>query len=225
MDLSKQQQYIIRNAGESEPKNKAFATKQEVIAEQYHIVRNWKPKSDVWPLTAGRSILISAAVVSSLYINQRFRARLKIRSYGSIPTMIGLTISPAAVTAILHTEFVMNRLLVLDIPCSLCMESESALAQVCGGVFLPLILAPIANFSITAGSGVYNVPHVSDPRGMFRTIMSAYQPLIPKIAMIFTFHALLAGFITYLEIKSFLRMLDLQYLMKEEKMQNKNNIE
>jgi len=43
--------------------------------------------------------------------------------------------------------------------------------------------------------------------------------MIPKIAIIFTFHALLAGFITYLEIKSFLRLLDMQYLIKEGKKQ------
>lgn len=63
------------------------------------------------------------------------------------------------------------------------------------------------------------MPYVTDVRAIFRTILSAYQPMIPKIAMLFVFHALLAGFITYLEIKSFLRMLDLQYLKeaKEER--------
>lgn len=60
------------------------------------------------------------------------------------------------------------------------------------------------------------MPHITDVRGIFRTVMSVYQPLIPKIALIFTSHALLAGFITYLEIKSFLRVLDMQYLIKEE---------
>jgi len=63
------------------------------------------------------------------------------------------------------------------------------------------------------------VPHITDIRGICRTVLSIYQPMIPKIAIIFTFHALLAGFITYLEIKSFLRLLDVQYLIKEEKKQ------
>lgn len=61
------------------------------------------------------------------------------------------------------------------------------------------------------------MPYVTDIRRIFKIVLSAYQPLIPKIAMIFTCHALLAGFITYLEIKSFLRLLDMQYLIKEEK--------
>lgn len=109
---------------------------------------------------------------------------------------------------------------------------------------MPLVLTPFANFSVSnsllffdtrilsicllchllllnlqiaAGSGVYNVPYVTDVRKIFSTILSVYRPLFPKIVMIFTFHALLAGFITHLEIKSFLRVLDLQYLMKEEK--------
>jgi len=92
----------------------------------------------------------------------------------------------------------------------------SALVQTCSGLLLPLVLAPLANFSVASGSGVYNVPFVTLIRKIFKTVLSVYQLLFPKIAMFFTFHALLAGF-TYLEIKSFLRLLDLQYLMKEEK--------
>lgn len=79
---------------------------------------------------------------------------------------------------------------------------------------MPLI---ILNSQVVAGSGAYNVPYITDVRKIFSTVLSVYQPLFPKIAMIFTFHALLAGFITYLEIRSFLRILDHQYLMKEEK--------
>jgi len=46
-------------------------------------------------------------------------------------------------------QFSVNKLLLLEIPCPLCVESRSALAQTCSGVFLPLILAPIANFSVS----------------------------------------------------------------------------
>lgn len=80
---------------------------------------------------------------------------------------------------------------------------------------MPLI---IWNSQVAAGSGAYNVPHITDVRKIFSTVLSVYRPLFPKITMIFTFHALLAGFITYLEIKSYLRVLDHQYLMEEEKM-------
>ncbi|XP_012064426.1 PREDICTED: uncharacterized protein LOC105627756 [Atta cephalotes] len=224
-DISQTQQIIIRNAHQDESKSPSFVTKRDRIAKQYYIIRSWRPRNDVWPLIVGRGILISTTVITSLYLNYRFRARMKIRNYGILPTVLGLAVSPAAVTAIVHTELIMNKLLLLEIPCPLCMESKSALMQTCSGVFLPLILIPFANFSIAAGSGVYNVPHITDIRGIYRRILSIYQPMFPKIAMIFTFHALLAGFITYSEIKSYLRMLDMQYLIKEEKEQEfKNNI-
>jgi len=45
-------------------------------------------------------------------------------------------------------QLIMNKLLLLEIPCPLCMESKSALMQTCSGVFLPLILIPFANFSV-----------------------------------------------------------------------------
>ncbi|KYN03851.1 hypothetical protein ALC62_05365 [Cyphomyrmex costatus] len=149
---------------------------------------------------------------------------MKLRNYGTVPTMLGLTITPAAVTALLHSQLIINKLLLLEIPCSLCMESKSALSQTCSGVFLPLILAPIANFSIAAGSGIYNVPYITNVREIFRQVLTIYQPMFPKIAMIFTFHALLAGFITYSEIKSYLRMLDTQYLIEEEKKEKFENV-
>ncbi|XP_018316176.1 uncharacterized protein, partial [Mycetomoellerius zeteki] len=218
-DVSQQQRIIIRNAQQAEPKNPSFVSKRDRIAQQYYIVRNWKPWSDVWPLMIGRGILISTTVITSLYLNHRFRARMKLRNYGTLPTMLGLSISPAAVTAIAHTEFIVNKLLLLEIPCPLCMEFKSALMQTCSGVFLPLMLVPLANFSVAAGSGVYSTPHITDIRGIFRSVFTLYQPMFPKIAMIFTFHMLLAGFITYSEIKSYLRMLDIQYLIIEEKEQ------
>lgn len=53
---------------------------------------------------------------------------------------------------------------------------------------------------------------------MLRIISSAYQPMIPILATIFTLHALLAGFITHSQIKSFLYILDVQnFIEKEER--------
>ncbi|XP_012543603.1 uncharacterized protein LOC105841038 [Monomorium pharaonis] len=223
MEFSRQPRYVIRKDENSKPKE--LMSRREAMAEQYRIIKNWKPLSDVWPLRLGRSILVAAATATGMYINHRFRVRMKLRSYGVFPTMIGLSVAPAAFTAISHTEFILNKLVLLEISCPLCLESRSALAQTCSGLFAPLILAPLANFSVSAGSGMYNVPYVKDIRAIFRTILSIYHPMIPKIAMLFTFHALLASFITYSEIKSFLRMSDLQYLKEEEKKERfKNDI-
>ncbi|XP_077267582.1 transmembrane protein 126 [Temnothorax americanus] len=218
MDISRSSQYIIRDAQQQDTL-KNTVPRYETIAEQYRIIRSWRPRSDVWPLTTGRAILVSVASLTGVYINYRFRAKLKLRDYGALPTMLGLAITPAIATGLSHTEFILNKLLSLEISCPLCLETRSALAQTCTGLFLPLIMAPVANFQIAAGSGVYNVPHITDVRKTFGTILSAYQPLFPKIAMIFVFQALLAGFITYLEIRSFLRIIDIQYLMQEEKKQ------
>ncbi|XP_018341110.1 PREDICTED: uncharacterized protein LOC108747804 isoform X2 [Trachymyrmex septentrionalis] len=98
-----QRPIIIRDAQQDESKNPAFVTKRDRIARQYHTIRSWKPQSDVWPLIVGRGILIGTTVITSLYLNHRFRARMKLRD-GVFPTMIGLAVSPAAVTAIVHTE-------------------------------------------------------------------------------------------------------------------------
>ncbi|XP_011634571.1 uncharacterized protein LOC105425474 [Pogonomyrmex barbatus] len=212
MDISRER-YIFRTKEQIEKSKNKLTPKYEELADRYSFIWNWKPQTDIWPLSYSRSILVSMATLTGIYLNHRFRARLKMRNYGAIPTFIGVTTTSAATTAYIHTEFVLNKLLLLEIPCALCLESQSALLQSCTGVFLPLILIPFGNFSIAAGSGVYNVPHISDIKGIFRTIFSTYQPLIPKIVTIFTFQTLIAGFLTYSEIKSYLRVLDLQYLL------------
>jgi len=216
MDIARARQHIIRNTENDAPKTAAILSRHEAVAEQYRLITNWKPKSDVWPLTAGRGFLIVAASLTGIYINKRFRANIKLRSYGLVPTMLGLTVIPAATTSFSHREFIVNKLLLLEIPCPLCLESRSALIQICNGLLLPLIMTPLANFSIAVGSGVYNVPYITDVKGIFRIVFSAYQPLVPKLTAILTCHALLAGFMTYLEIRSLLRVLDIQYLKEQE---------
>lgn len=46
-------------------------------------------------------------------------------------------------------QFVLNKLLLLEVECPLCLETRSALSQICTGVFFPMILAPLANFSVS----------------------------------------------------------------------------
>ncbi|KAM0728679.1 hypothetical protein ACS0PU_004934 [Formica fusca] len=199
------------------PKGAIIMSKIEALNHQAHLVRNWKPQSDVWSLIYGRPILSGAAALAGLYINQRFRRKLKLRQYGLVSTMAGLVAGPTIATSLLYSELILNRLLLLEVPCPLCLESKSILLQTCTGLLFPLILAPLANFSIAASSGLYNIPHITDTKGMYRIISSAYQPMIPILATIFTLHALLAGFITHSQIKSFLHILDVQNLEKEQR--------
>lgn len=60
------------------------------------------------------------------------------------------------------------------------------------------------------------MPHPHDIKKMFTITRSIYRPMIPTLLLIFTFQLLFSGFMTDLQIKSFLRMMDLQYIMEEE---------
>lgn len=57
-----------------------------------------------WPLVLGRPILAGAAALTGLYINLRFRKKLKLRDYGLFPTIAGLTAGPTIATSLLYTE-------------------------------------------------------------------------------------------------------------------------
>ncbi|KAL0125238.1 hypothetical protein PUN28_004402 [Cardiocondyla obscurior] len=211
MDISSKLQLIFRKKLDVVH----ITPEYDEMLRQTRIIKEWKPQSDVWPLRMGRTILISVATASAMYINHRFRARMKLRSHGTFITMFGIMMGSSSATALSHSEFVLKKIILLDMYCPLCMESKAALIQTFSGLLFPMILTPLANFSISAGSGVYNVPHITEGRKIFGTIWSIYKPLLPKIAMIFTLQAVLAGYLTYLEIRSYLHILDLQYLMKE----------
>ncbi|XP_072744606.1 uncharacterized protein [Anoplolepis gracilipes] len=204
------------------PKGSIMMTKAEALAHQANLVRNWKPQSDVWSLIYGRPILAAAAAFTGLYINHRFRRKLKFRNYGLFATTAGLTTGPTVATSILYSEFILKKLLLLEVSCPLCLESRSVLLQTCTGIFLPLILTPLANFSVAAGSGVYNIPHITDVKGVLRLVSSTYQPMIPVLATIFTLHVLLAGFITQSQIESFLHILDVQNFKEQEQRDKKH---
>lgn len=57
-----------------------------------------------WSLLFGRPILAGAVTLSSLYINQRFRRKLKFQKYGLLPTMAGVGTGPAVASSLLYTE-------------------------------------------------------------------------------------------------------------------------
>lgn len=61
-----------------------------------------------------------------------------------------------------------------------------------------------------------NMPHLKDVKKMFTTSLRIYRPLLPNLALIFTFHVLFSGFMTNLQIKSFFRILNLHYLIEQE---------
>ncbi|XP_029158203.1 uncharacterized protein LOC114930562 [Nylanderia fulva] len=203
------------------PQNAILLTKMEALSNQLELIKTWNPRSEVWSLLFGRAILTSAASLTGFYINQRFRRKLKFRNFGVFPTMAGVTTGPAVATTLLYTEIILNKMLLLEISCPICLESRSILLQASTGLLLPLILVPFANFSIGARSGMHNIPHITDVKGIFRIISSVYKPMIPVIATIFTFHALLAGFITHSQIKSFLHILDVQNFIEQDRRDQK----
>lgn len=194
-----------------------MTSKSDLFKHHLTLIRKWEPSSDVWPLIYGHPILSGIAAITGIYVNDRFRAKLKMRSYGSHMTMIGVAITSFAMVHLTQSQFVLHKLLTYEVSCPLCLESTSALVQTFGGVMFPLFGAAFANFSLAAGSGTCNVPYQYDFRGIFKTICSIYRPLLPKLAIIFTFHALVAGFITYSQVKSFLYIEEMKHLMEQDK--------
>lgn len=198
------------------PEGAVMLTKYEALQEQSSLILNWKPQSEVWPLIHGRGILSITASLSAFYINSRFRRTLKLRHINHLPVVITLTAGPALLTALFHTQIVTNKLLLLEVSCPLCLELKGGMIQSFFGLVIPVLTTPLVNFAMI-GSKAHNVPYAHEIKKVSSIVRSVFKPIIPTLGIIFVFQALFGAYITYLEVKSYLRVLDVLYLFEQEK--------
>ncbi|XP_032682337.1 uncharacterized protein LOC116849360 [Odontomachus brunneus] len=206
------------------PKNAVILTKSEALLTQMSLIANWKPQSEVWSLIHGRGVLGIAASLSAWYINRRFRRILKLRSIGQMLSMITLVPGPAILTTLFHTQIIYDKILLLEMTCPLCLEFRGALIQSFFGLVVPVLTTPLINFAVV-GSGAHNMPYAYEFKKVLTIVRQVYKPMIPNIALLCILQALFGGYMTHLQIKSYLRVLNIHYLVEQEKKPSKVYIE
>ncbi|XP_014469972.1 PREDICTED: uncharacterized protein LOC106741983 [Dinoponera quadriceps] len=198
------------------PKGAIMMSRYEAIAHQSSFVYTWKNQNEVWPLVHGTGILSLAASLGGAYVNFIFRRKLKVHNIGILPSMMAITGPSFLLTTLSRSLAIDNKLLLLELPCPLCLELRGAIIQAAFGYFTPFITVPIITF-IVVGSRAYNIPYPNEGRKILTIAGSVYQHLIPKLSSTLILQAMIGGFITYLQIKSYLRILDITYLLEHEK--------
>ncbi|EFN76080.1 hypothetical protein EAI_03882, partial [Harpegnathos saltator] len=131
------------------PKGAIMLTRYEALTHQWNVVSDWKSQKDVWPLVHGCGILGIAAGLSGTYINYWFRQKLKARNIAVLPTMMMSALAPALLTGLFQSQMVMNKILLLEEPCPLCLQFKSALIQMSTGTLVPMIISPMVNFAVS----------------------------------------------------------------------------
>lgn len=61
------------------------------------------------------------------------------------------------------------------------------------------------------------MPYIHEVKKVLTIVRSTYKPMIPNIALLFILQALFGGYMTHLQITSYLRILNIHYLIEQEK--------
>lgn len=124
-------------------------SKQEALSYQWSVVYDWQDKWEVWPLRYGASVLGVVSIASSIYINNHFRQKLKLRNFNRVSSYLPTVALPAIMTSVFHSNLVSAEILLQEPKsCAACTQSRAIAIQAGFGVLYPCILGPLSSFMV-----------------------------------------------------------------------------
>lgn len=204
------------------PSDAVVITEEEALKRQWQIVRDWRKRSEVWPLRYGGTIVSGLSAISALILTNHYRARLRLRSYGMIPMYLPTVFLPSFASAVYHKTDITSAVLLQSEECPLCIQGRSIVAQFFFSIALPMCLAPIGSCYYAMATGSYNVPplQIQYIPELGRLWLSMTQKLKLKLPILIGTNLLSAAILAYLEQDCFFKLQRKLY-EEEEELRNK----
>ncbi|KAK3577697.1 hypothetical protein CHS0354_022260, partial [Potamilus streckersoni] len=117
---------------------------EDVLKYQMSRLVKWKPKSEVWPLTWGSSILAGCAAFSGCLLHFHYRTKWLLGPKGR-GAYFPAALIPAALNSLLHENIVVRDILMGRLKCPTCAELHSAGLHTIISVFFPLAVTHLYN--------------------------------------------------------------------------------
>ncbi|XP_018578643.1 uncharacterized protein LOC108916823 [Anoplophora glabripennis] len=202
------------------PQDAVVLSKEQALKYHYAILNNWKSESDIFAYKYGSVFLGVSTMLVGGYINNHFRRKLKLFSYGRISSYLPICAAPATMCFFLHHEVVLKDLVLLQQNhCPICMEMKASAFQSLFGLALPLALAPITSLGLAQRYGTSSIPSIlQEPLEVFKLVRKFVNPIKNVLFGIFVGQALLGSAVTYFEAKSI-------YKVHSQLMELENNLE
>ncbi|XP_020712599.1 uncharacterized protein LOC101459145 isoform X2 [Ceratitis capitata] len=183
------------------PKDAVIINEEEALAYQWNVISNWENRWDVWSLRYGPGILGAMSAATGIYVNNHYRRKVKLGSYGKASTYLPIVVIPAMFSVLTHKFFV-QRFVILDqhAECPLCLQLRASVFQGGAGVIYPTILAPFAAFMFATRHYTYRLPSViKEPLAVFKLWQNMTKPILPVLGAALAGQSMIAMYITYKE--------------------------
>lgn len=217
--------------------NKAMAYEWQIIskwdqwtdvyaANIYHITKNFHSTSCFrWSLRYSGNILAGLALGTSVYVNNHFRRKLNLGSYGRVSTYLPIVVMPALFSLASHKLFVQRDIILkpFDI-CSTCVQVRAAAIQTGFGVLYPTVMAPIAACMFATRHYTYRLPSITDDFfNVVKLLLRFTKPITTSLTSIAISQALIALYLTYKEQQQHINLI-IQMQQFEKEMEQKLNL-
>ncbi|XP_064615381.1 uncharacterized protein LOC135479467 [Liolophura sinensis] len=159
--------------------------RQEVLKVQWTTIRNWKPRSEMWPFIHGASLLASFSALSGAVCNMYFREKFNVQKFGRASTFVPIIVIPAALSMITHQLWVSNTILVDEFSCPLCGQVRAGTIQAILGAVYPCTLAAPLAIVLARRNWTYPVPTITEHRQVLSMLSKTGRPFQLPFLVIF----------------------------------------
>uniref|UniRef100_A0A336M2D9 CSON010753 protein n=1 Tax=Culicoides sonorensis TaxID=179676 RepID=A0A336M2D9_CULSO len=127
---------LVKTFKEDEiPKGAAILSKKEALEYQIKLIDNWPSKSEVWPLKYSSTMLGITSTISSIYVNNHFRRKLKLMNFNKFSSYLPNVVLPAIMTTLFHANLA-TRNFTFRLPSI--TENPKELLKIAGKMFKPI---------------------------------------------------------------------------------------
>lgn len=153
--------------------------------------------------------MAALAAGTGLFVNNHYRTKLRLGTYGRISTYLPIVVVPAMFTLLCHKFFVQRSILLEPLgECPTCIQMRALTFQSAMGVVYPTVLAPFAACMFATRHFTYRIPSITEnPMEVLQLIKKFTKPIVPTLLTIFVGQSLIAIYLTYKEQQQNLRIL------------------
>ncbi|XP_049868091.1 uncharacterized protein LOC126368229 [Pectinophora gossypiella] len=186
------------------PEDAVILDELEATSYMWDLVTDWANPKDTWALRYAPGVLGGISAVSGLLINNHYRTKLKLGTYGYMSSVIPISVMPALMTALFHRHVISTGMLLMkNEACPICYEVKSAAIQLALGVGYPLVLGPASALMFASRYGTYRVPNLAEgPKVMFQFLRKMTKPLSGTLAFLTVTHFVASSVLTYFEMRN-----------------------